>query len=213
MLVNEVEVKMLAAIILFLLFLYFWLRRSQKKNKLERQRKLRCKELILDNRLKLANSGVNFDRLVNLVKQKILPEQLEAVIGMLTAQPVLYNIDDSDDPESLEIDLDFESEPASSKKTATDLGEDEEKQPEVFEKMGEEKEKKWMRVAHNSFRRAVREKEITERQAKLRLLVKMIELGKKAVEGDSEKSVTRKEYELTLWDRFYEDEYLDLQSE
>ncbi len=213
MLVNEVEVTMLAAIVLFLLFLYFWLRRSQKKNKLERQRKLRCKELILDNRLKLANSGVNFDRLVNLVKQKILPEQLEAVIGMLTAQPVLYNIDDSDDPESLEIDLDFESEPASSKKTATDLGEDEEKQPEVFEKMGEEKEKKWMRVAHNSFRRAVREKEITERQAKLRLLVKMIELGKKAVEGDSEKSVTRKGYELTLWDRFYEDEYLDLQSE
>jgi hypothetical protein len=213
MLVNEVEVTMLAAIVLFLLFLYFWLRRSQKKNKLERQRKLRCKELILDNRLKLANSGVNFDRLVDLVKQKILPEQLEAVIGMLTAQPVSYNIDDSDDPESLEIDLDFESEPASSKKTATDLGEDEEKQPEVFEKMGEEKEKKWMRVAHNSFRRAVREKEITERQAKLRLLVKMIELGKKAVEGDSEKSVTRKGYELTLWDRFYEDEYLDLQSE
>ncbi len=211
--VNEVEVKMLAAIVLFLLFLYFWLRRSQKKNKLERQRKLRCKELILDNRLKLANSGVNFDRLVDLVRQKILPEQLEAVIGMLTAQPVLYNIDDSGDPESLKIDLDFESEPASSKKTATDLGEDEEKQPEVFEKMGEEKEKKWMRVAHNSFRRAVREKEITERQAKLRLLVKMIELGKKAVEGDSEKSVTRKEYELTLWDRFYEDEYLDLQSE
>ena len=211
--VNEVEVKMLAAIVLFLLFLYFWLRRSQKKNKLERQRKLRCKELILDNRLKLANSGVNFDRLVDLVKQKILPEQLEAVIGMLTAQPVLYNIDDSDDPESLEIDLDFESEPASSKKTATDLGEDEEKQPEVFEKMGEEREKKWMRVAHNSFRRAMHEKEITERQAKLRLLVKMIELGKKAVEGDSEKSVTRKEYELTLWDRFYEDEYLDLQSE
>lgn len=213
MLVNEVEVKMLAAIVLFLLFLYFWLRRSQKKNKLERQRKLRCKELILDNRLKLANSGVNFDRLVDLVKQKILPEQLEAVIGMLTAQPVSYNIDDSDDPESLKIDLDFESEPASSKKTATDLGEDEEKQPEVFEKMGEEQEKKWMRVAHNSFRRAVREKEITERQAKLRLLVKMIELGKKAVEGDPEKSVTRKGYELTLWDRFYEDEYLDLQSE
>ncbi len=211
--VNEVEVNVLAAIVLFLLFLYFWLRRSQSKNKLERQRKLRCKELILDNRLKLANSGVNFDRLVDLVKQKILPEQLEAVIGMLTAQPVSYNIDDSDDPESLEIDLDFESEPVSSKKTATDLGEDEEKQPEVFEKMGEEQEKKWMRVAHNSFRRAVREKEITERQAKLRLLVKMIELGKKAVEGDSEKSVTRKEYELTLWDRFYEDEYLDLQSE
>jgi len=211
--VNEVEVKMLAAIVLFLLFLYFWLRRSQKKNKLERQRKVRCKELILDNRLKLANSGVNFDRLVDLVRQKILPEQLEAVIDMLTAQPVFYNIDDSDDPESLEIDLDFESEPASSKKTATDLGEDEEKQPEVFEKMGEGREKKWMRVAHNSFLRAVHEKEITERQAKLRLLVKMIELGKKAVEGDSEKSVTRKEYELTLWDRFYEDEYLDLQSE
>ncbi len=119
--VNEVEVKMLAAIVLFLLFLYFWLRRSQKKNKLERQRKLRCKELILDNRLKLANSGVNFDRLVDLVKQKILPEQLEAVIGMLTAQPVLYNIDDSDDPESLKIDLDFEGEPASSKTQRIDL--------------------------------------------------------------------------------------------
>lgn len=213
MTVDEVEVKVLAAIVFFLLFLYFWLRRTQKKSKLERQRKLRCKELILDNRLKLANSGVNFDKLVDLVKQKILPEHLEAVIGMLTAQPVLYNIDDSDDPESLEIDLDFESEPASSRKTATDLGEDEEKQPEVFEKMGEEQEKKWMRVAHNSFRRAVHEKEITERQAKLRLLVKMVELGKKAVGGDPEKSVTRKEYELTLWDRFYEDEYLDLQSE
>ena len=70
-----------------------------------------------------------------------------------------------------------------------------------------------MRVAHNRFRRAVCEKEITERQAKLRLLVKMVELGKKAVEENPEKDVARREYELSLWDRFYEDEYLDLQSE
>jgi len=211
--VDDVQVNVLTAIVVLLLFGYIWLRRTQYKNKLERQRKLRCKELILDSRLKLANAGVDFDRLVDLVKQKILPEQIEAVIGILTAQPVFYNIDDPDDPESLEIDLDFDSEPASSKKTATDLAEEEEKQPEVFEKMGPEQEKKWMRVAHNRFRRAVHEKEITERQAMLRLLVKMVELGKKAVEEDPEKDVARKEYELSLWDRFYEDEYLDLQSE
>lgn len=211
--VDDVQVNVLTAIVVLLLFGYIWLRRTQYKNKLERQRKLRCKELILDSRLKLANAGVDFDRLVDLVKQKILPEHLEAVIGILTAQPVFYNIDDPDDPESLGIDLDFDSEPASSKKTAIDLAEEEEKQPEVFEKMGPEQEKKWMRVAHNRFRRAVCEKEITERQAKLRLLVKMVELGKKAVEENPEKDVARREYELSLWDRFYEDEYLDLQSE
>lgn len=211
--VDDVQVNVLTAIVVLLLFGYIWLRRTQYKNKLERQRKLRCKELILDSRLKLANAGVDFDRLVDLVKQKILPEQLEAVIGILTAQPVFYNIDDPDDPESLGIDLDFDSEPASSQKTAIDLAEEEEKQPEVFEKMGPEQEKKWMRVAHNRFRRAVCEKEITERQAKLRLLVKMVELGKKAVEENPEKDVARREYELSLWDRFYEDEYLDLQSE
>lgn len=211
--VDDVQVNVLTAIVVLLLFGYIWLRRTQYKNKLERQRKLRCKELILDSRLKLANAGVDFDRLVDLVKQKILPEHLEAVIGILTAQPVFYNIDDPDDPESLGIDLDFDSEPASSRKTAIDLAEEEEKQPEVFEKMGPEQEKKWMRVAHNRFRRAVCEREITERQAKLRLLVKMVELGKKAVEEDPEKDVARREYELSLWDRFYEDEYLDLQSE
>ncbi len=211
--VDDVQVNVLTAIVVLLLFGYIWLRRIQYKNKLERQRKLRCKDLILDNRLKLANAGVDFDRLVDLVKQKILPEHLEAVIGILTAQPVFYNIDDPDDPESLGIDLDFDSEPASSKKTATDLAEEEEKQPEVFEKMGPEQEKKWMRVAHNRFRRAVCEREITERQAKLRLLVKMVELGKKAVEENPEKDVARREYELSLWDRFYENEYLDLQSE
>jgi hypothetical protein len=211
--VSDVEIKALAAIVVLLLFGYLWLRRIQHKSKLERKRKLRCKELILDNRLKLANAGVDFDRLVELVRQKILPDQLETVIGILTAEPVVHNIDNQEDADSMKVDLDFEGEPVSSRETAPVSEEGEEKQPEVFEKMGPEKEKKWMRVARNRFRRALGEKEIIERQAKLRLLVKMVELGKKAVEEDSEKSVERKEYELSLWDRFYEDEYLDLQSE
>jgi len=211
--VYDVELKMLAAIVVILLLGYLWLRRIQHKSKLERRRKLRCKELILDNRLKLAKAGVDFNSLVGLVKQKILPEQLESVIGILTAERLFYNIDNQEDAESLDVELDFETEPVSSKKAATVPEENEEKQPEIFEKMGPEKEKKWMRVAHNRFRHALSEKEITERQARLRLLVRMVELGKKAVEEDSEKSVERKEYELSLWDRFYEDEYLDLQSE
>ena len=211
--VDDLELRALAAIVVLLLIGYLWLRRIQYKSKMERKRKLRCKELILDNRLKLANAGVDFDRLVELVRQKILPEQLETVIGILTAEPVFYKIDNQEDADSLEVNLDFESEPVSSKETAPVSEEGEEEQPEVFEKMGPEKEKKWMRVAHNRFRRALGEKEITERQAKLKLLVKMVELGKKAVEEDSEKKVERKEYELSLWDRFYENEYLDLQSE
>jgi len=211
--VDELQLKGLAAVVVLLLCGYIWLRRVQHKNKLERQRKILCKELILNNRVKLANAGVDFNRLVDLVRQKILPEQLEKVIGMLIAQPVFYDIDDPDAHESLEVDLDSDSKPDSSEKAAADSEQDQEEQPEVFEKMGPEKEKKWLRVAHNRFRRALGEKEITERQAKLRLLVKMVELGKKAVEEDPEKSVDRKEYELSLWDRFYEDEYLDLQSE
>ena len=211
--VDELQLKGLAAVVVLMLCGYIWLRRVQHKNKLERERKIHCKELILNNRVKLANAGVDFNRLVDLVRQKILPEQLKTVIGILIAQPVFYDIDDPDAHESLEANLDFGSKPDSPEKAAAGSEQDQVEQPEVFEKMGPEKEKKWLRVAHNRFRHALGEKEITERQAKLKLLVKMVELGKKAVEEDSEKSVERKEYELSLWDRFYEDEYLDLQSE
>jgi len=85
--------------------------------------------------------------------------------------------------------------------------------PTVFEKLTPEQEKAWFRMAHNRFRKAIAEKDLKEKQAKFRLLIKMVELGKRAVENDMEKSVPRKEYEISLWDRFYEDEYLALNTE
>ena len=79
--------------------------------------------------------------------------------------------------------------------------------------LNQEQERAWLKAAHSRFRRAVAEKSLTERRSRLRLLVRMVELGKQAIREDAAKPVNRKEYECTLWDRFYESEYLELQAE
>jgi len=218
---DAFELGTFASLPVLLLAGWLWLRHKQHKARLERERKLRCKELILDSRMPLARRHVDFDLLVDLVKLDIKPVQLEKVIELLTAGPVEYHLDmDAEHDGALEVDLSFEGKPEPAKK-ATQKQEEllqpvetqEEQAVEVVEGMPPEKEKAWLRMAHNRFRHALADKEINERQAKFRLLVKMVELGKKAVQDDSGKPVKRKEYELSLWDRFYESEYLELNQE
>jgi hypothetical protein len=192
---------------------------------MERERKLACKELILDNRIPLAKRRVDFDLLVELVRLDIRPDQLGKVIELLTSGPVEYSIEiDEEEGEGLDVDLDFDAKPEKNGKGESKKQEKagqpeepaeelEEQVVEVVEGMPPEKEKAWLRMAHNRFRHALSDKEITERQARFRMLVKMVELGKKAVQDDSTKPVKRKEYELSLWDRFYESEYLELNQE
>lgn len=215
MLFDTSDVWAFALVVVIMLASYVWLRRGQIVRRHERERKLRCKELILDKRVLLAKTGVDFDGLVELVKMNISPEQLEKVIGLLTTRPVNYNVDNPEETPELEVDLDF----AETKGPAKAPARQKEESPGLadigveLEKMGPDQEKAWMKMAHAKFRKAVTEKGITERQAKFRLLVKMVELGKKAVEESSDKPVKRKAYELELWDRFYENEYIELNSE
>ncbi|HUU27473.1 MAG TPA: hypothetical protein VM123_06645 [archaeon] len=214
MFLESYEIKALGALVLFLLILYFWVRRIQQKHRLERDWKSRCKDLVLNNRNALAREGVDFEKLAELVRMKIKPDQLEMVIHLLTAGRVQYNIDDREVPDNLEADLDFEKRrPPVTEAADNSSQESEPVTPETFEKMNPEQEKTWLQVVHNRFRKAVAEKEITERRAKLKLLVRMVELGKKAVEDDPNKAVARKGYELSLWDRFYEKEYLEINYE
>ncbi|OGG01142.1 MAG: hypothetical protein A3F83_11970 [Candidatus Glassbacteria bacterium RIFCSPLOWO2_12_FULL_58_11] len=213
MLFQSFELWAMSGMILLLLALYIWMRLNQRKQKFEHERKLKCKELILDKRIPLATVGVDFDRLALLVKQKIRPEQLVTVIELLTAGRIKYQIDNPEDPESLEVELNFEKEEETLKAAPQSSEGKESAIPAVFEKLTPEQEKAWFRLAHNRFRKALAEKELKEKQAKFRLLIKMVELGKKAVESDMDKSGTRKAYEISLWDRFYEDEYLALNTE
>ena len=217
---DAFELWTFASLPVLLLAGWLWLRHKQNKARLERERKLACKELILDNRMPLARRHVDFDLLVDLVKLNIQPVQLEKVIELLTAGPVEYHLDMDAEHEEPEVDLSFEGKPEPVKKAAKKK--DEQTQPaevpeeqvvEVVEGMPPEKEKAWLRMAHNRYRHALTDKGINERQAKFRLLVKMVELGKRAVQDDSGKPVKRKEYELSLWDRFYESEYLELNQE
>ena len=219
---ETVELWSSVALVVVLLAGYFWLRRYQHRRRLERERKLQCKELILDNRIPLARRKVDFELLVELVKLGIDIRQLEKVVELLTAVPVEYHFDfDGPDGEpGAEFDLEArlsDSAPGESAKagdepggSADPAGDD---VVEVVEGMPAEKEKAWFRMAHNRFRHALVDKDITERQARFRMLVRMVELGKKAVHDDGVKPVKRKEYELALWDRFYENEYLELNNE
>jgi len=212
--IDSVEIKALGVVAILLFFLYIWIRNKQRKNRLECERKLRCKEMILNKRHVLAAAGVDFQGLVSLVKAKITPEQLEKVIGLLTSRRVEYNIDNLDDPDYLEVDFDLEEDQPEEEEVLSETSQGEEDlQAKDSEKMTPEGEKAWLKLAHNRFRRAIAEKEISERRAKLKLLIKMVELGKKAVEEDPTKDIARREYEISLWDRFYENEYLELQSE
>lgn len=219
MTMNATEMWAFGVLLLLLAAGWIWLRRRQNRDKLDRERKLACKELILDHRAPLARRKADFEMLVDLVRMGITAEQLAKVIELLITRPVEYSIDEERRPEDREIDLEFEGEPEPAK-----LGRKEERQPEgepveeaardeameITERMSPEKERVWFRMAHNRFRRAMAEKNITERQARFRLLARMVELGKKAVQEDTNKPVKRKEYELELWDRFYENEYLEL---
>ena len=213
MLFESFELWAMSGMILLLLALYIWMRLNQRRQKIERERKLKCKELILGKRIPLATAGVDFDKLASLVKQNIRPEQLVTVMELLTATRIKYKIDNPEDPESLEVDLNFEKEEETLKAAPKTSEVKEEAIPAVFEKLTREQEIAWFRMAHNRFRKAMAEKELKEKQAKFRLLIKMVDLGKRAVENDMEKSVTRKAYEISLWDRFYEDEYLALNTE
>ncbi|MBW7997538.1 MAG: hypothetical protein FVQ81_13370 [Candidatus Glassbacteria bacterium] len=224
MTMDTTEMWTFGALVLLLFAGWIWLRRHQHKNRLERERKLRCKELILDHRLPLVRRKVDFNLLVDLVREGIGIPQLEKVIELLTAGPVEYHIDEDDEGEGLEMILGLEDKPAEAgEKTGPEKKKPEEQpvnqedesveEVEVEEGMPPEKEKAWFRMAHNRYRHALADKEITERQAKFRMLVKMVELGKKAVKDDSTKPVKRKEYEITLWDKFYENEYLELNQE
>lgn len=215
---DTVELWSSVAMVVVLLAGYLWLRFYQHRKQQERERKLKCKELILDSRLPLARRKVDFELLVDLVKLGIDIRQLEKVVELLTAVPVDYNIGEDGHGGGLNVEFDFESALSDSiagapGKAGGSDGSVSEKAVEVVEGMPAEKEKSWFRMAHNRFRHALAEKEITERQARFRMLVRMVELGKKAVQDDGAKPVKRKEYELKLWDRFYENEYLKLNQE
>jgi hypothetical protein len=224
MAMDTVEFWTFASLPVIMLALWLWLRYRQHKAKLERERKLACKELILDNRVPLAKRKVDFELLVDLVRLDIRPDQLEKVVELLTSAPVEYHIEIDEEGGGIEVDLDFESKPEQSEKSDSKTKKQPEKEEkkeavleeqvvEVVEGMPPEKEKAWLRMAHNRFRHALADKDIGERQARFRMLVKMVELGKKAVQDDGTKPVKRKEYELSLWDRFYENEYLELNQE
>jgi hypothetical protein len=219
---DIVELWSTAALVVVLLAGYLWLRNYQHRKRQERQRKLKCKDLILDNRIPLARRKVDFTLLADLVKLGIDLRQLEKVVELLTAVPVEYHIDEDEQEGGFNVDLDFDGALSDSKDSEAPVGDgqdqtgddmDGEEIVEVEAGMPAEKEKAWFRMAHNRFRHALADKEITERQARFRMLVKMVELGKKAVQDDGTKPVNRKEYELELWDRFYENEYLELNSE
>ncbi|MEA1996739.1 MAG: hypothetical protein U9N45_03840 [Gemmatimonadota bacterium] len=212
----NIETWTFLVIAAFLIVLYFSLMRIHRKNRLERQSKVRCKELILDNRQALVSAGVDLEGLISLIKLEITPEQLERVISLLMVRRERSYPAGLDNKiiKGIELDLeDSKPQPRPEKITAgKNSTETEPAVNQAFNKMSPEQEKTWLKVAHNRFRRALADKGITEKRARLKLLVKMVELGKKAVEDNPEKNDVRKEYECLLWDRFYKNEYLELNS-
>ena len=212
----EVEFRVLGIIVILLLIGYLWLRRIHSK----RQRRIltyaTCKDLILNKRHALASVGADFERLAGLVTMDITPEQLERVIELLTAPRVKYNIDSLEDPDSLEVNLDFSktdaSRKAKKKKVAEEPTEEPSETPTDLSSLDPADEETWLRLAHKRFQRALAAKDITDRRDQVKLLATMVRLGRKAVEDDPNKPVARKAYERELWDRFYEKEYLDINS-
>jgi hypothetical protein len=221
--IDPLEVGALGIVLAFMAFFYFWLRRSQRSQKSTREQKVRCRDLILSNRHALASAGVEIEGLVNLVRLKITCAQLDAVIRLLVKPRIRYDADNPGDSENMEVDLDFDKpgevvENPETKEAATES----KKEPAVEEspapqavmadRMDQAEESTWLKLAHQRFMEAMNKRGLTEQRPKLRLLVKMVELGKKATDGDLQKTPARKEYERGLWDRFYENEYLDLNS-
>jgi len=212
----ELEFKIFGIIVILLFISYLWLRRVQRKRRRRLLTYASCKDLILNKRHALASAGADIKGLAGLVKMGITPAQLERVIELLTAPRVEYNIDSLEDPDSLEVDLDFEKADISrrvkkEKKTAKQTGEPSESSADP-DSLGPAEEDAWFRLAHNRFQRAVAAKDITDRRDQVKLLATMVRLGRKAAEDDPNKPVARKAYERELWDRFYEKEYLDINS-
>ncbi|MCE5270555.1 hypothetical protein LLH00_04655 [bacterium] len=239
---DPLDMQMFSALLVLLVVLYFWVRHVQSRQRCSRKVKEHCRDLILDNRHALAAAGVDIEGLVNLVRMDISCEQLDAVIKLLLRPRRQYDIDRLDAPGYLEVDLDLDREPVTASRSAATVSNGVEKspagapgadtepaaavegQPEEEsaadsqrraspDRMEAEEEKTWLKLAHNRFRDAITKRGISDRRARLRLLVRMVELGKRAVDEDISKSGARKEYERGLWDRFYENEYLQLNSE
>ena len=232
--IDPLDVQVFGAVIVLLVVLYFWVRRSQTNQKESRRMKACCRDLILNNRHALAAAGVDIEGLVNLVRMKISSKQLGEVIKLLTRPRKLYNMEEMDDPKYLEENLDVEGGPRMSKEgperaAAPAVGDpniaenrivsDEKASPAataetedttIPESMTPQEEKSWLDLAHKRFRDALTKRGIADRRARLRVLVKMVELGKAAVDEAQGKPFARKEYERKLWDKFYENEYLAL---
>ncbi len=211
---TELEIKVLGIIIVLMLIGYFWLRHTQLKRQKRLLRYASCRDLILNKRHALVSAGADLESLAALVKMDITTEQLEAVIELLTAPRIQYNIDSLEDPESLEVDLDFEKDDSSRKRRKDKKTGQETKVPSGTEldlsSFDEKDEEAWFKIAHNRFKQAVAAKNITDRREQVKLLAAMVELGRKAVEEDPNKPGSRKAYERELWDRFYEKEYSDI---
>ncbi len=239
---DLMDLQVFSAVLVLLVVLYFWVRRVQFRQRCSRKAKEHCRDLILNNRHALAAAGVDIEGLVNLVRMDISCEQLDAVIKLLLRPRRQYDIDRLDAPGFLEVDLDLdrapdsvpevaaaagaekpssETPPAAEENAAAANGEQTEEESAGDgtrrtgspDRMEAEEEKTWLNLAHKRFRDAITKRGISERRARLRLLVRMVELGKRAVDEDISKSGARKEYERGLWDRFYENEYLQLNSE
>ena len=232
--IDPLDVQVFGAVIVLLVVLYFWVRRSQTKQKESRRMKACCRDLILNNRHALASAGVDVEGLVNLVRMKISSEQLGEVIKLLTRPRKLYSMEEMDDPKYLEENLDVEGRPRMSEEgperpvappaveqniTESRTVADEKASPAataeteetaIPESMTPQEEKSWLDLAHKRFRDALTKRGIADRRARLRVLVKMVELGKAAVDEAQDKPFVRKEYERRLWDKFYENEYLAL---
>jgi hypothetical protein len=236
--IDPLDMKVFGAVLVLLVILYFWVRVSQCRQKTDRRMKERCRDLILDNRHALAAAGVDIEGLINMVRMQITCEQLDAVIKLLLRPRRHYDVDRMDAPGFLDVDLDIDRKPEGLKerKAEATTGESEpapavaavqedqggEPEPETQaaparnatpDRMEPEEEKAWLNLAHKRFRDALTKRGLSERRARLKLLVKMVELGKRAVDEDLSKSGVRKEYERHLWDRFYENEYLDLNAD
>lgn len=238
MTIDPLDMKAFGAVLVLLVILYFWVRVTQSRQKTSRRMKERCRDLILDNRHALAAAGVDIEGLINLVRMQITCEQLNAVIKLLLRPRRHYDIDRIDAPEFMDVDLDIDRKPDQQKErepgpatgetepapAAAEARDDQGGEPEpegqaapvrnaTPDRMEPEEEKTWLNLAHKRFRDALTKRGVNERRARLRMLVKMVELGKRAVDEDLSKSGVRKEYERRLWDRFYENEYLDLNAD
>ena len=211
---NDVtEIRVLVIMVSLLLLVYLYVRKKQVDYQRRIKRYAQCKELILNNRRGLAREGVDFEKLAGLVRQDITVEQLETTIELLTAPRTEYLIDEYGDPEGSEINLDIF--PDEKKKKGKDGESETESAGEVvetLEKFDDVSEKKWLDAATERFKKAASARGLSDNRSQVRLLVKMVELGKKAIDDNPDKNDEVKLYESRLWDKFYEAMYLDINS-